>query len=246
MACLPLVVAHDGCEDSVPHTLEAVLRGLAAGADIVEVDIRVTRDGVVVLRHDGSLLVDGEEVSVADIAFAELEDLQRSGRLSDRRAVGKVTRLEEILRAASERGAAVNLDVKEDAVVDVAAEIVRQNDMNDRVVFSGCESTRARALKSRNRDCQVMLNISQEQYRLGMADYDGFVRAVCEDAVEAGCCALNIYHSFCKEELVARARPRYLPVSVWTVDDVESMSRLLELGVYSITTNRVAVLRSLM
>lgn len=241
-----MVVAHDGCEGSVPHTLEAALRGLEAGADVVEVDIRVTRDGVVVLRHDATLLVDGEEVSVGEMVFAELDGLQRSGRLTDRGPVGKITRLEEILRAAAERSAALNLDVKEDAVIEAAARIVRENEMNDRVVFSGCESARARLLKSEHRECQVMLNISQEQYRVGMADYGEFVRVVCDDAIEAGCCALNVYHSFCTDELVPRARRRFLPVSVWTVDDVESMKRLLGLGVYSITTNRVATLRSLM
>lgn len=241
-----MVVAHDGSEDSVPHTLEAALHGLAAGADIVEVDIRATRDGVVILRHDASLLVDGEEALIADIAFAELDDLQRSGRLSGREPVGKITCLEEILRATADRGAGLNLDVKEDAVIDVAARIVREAGMNERVVFSGCESARARLLKAKHRDCQVMLNVSQEQYRVGMDDYPEFVRAVCEDAIEAGCCALNIYHSFCRDELVARARYRFLPVSVWTVDDVESMTRLLGLGVYSITTNRVSTLRGLM
>jgi glycerophosphoryl diester phosphodiesterase len=48
----PLVVAHAGCEGTGPDSLESVAAGIAAGADVVEVDVRFLPDGTPVLSHD--------------------------------------------------------------------------------------------------------------------------------------------------------------------------------------------------
>lgn len=243
---LPLVTAHDGCEAAPPHTLESVLRGLAAGADFVEVDIRLTRDGVVILQHDDSITVDGVREEVADLSYSELDSMQTEGRIAERGLEGRMTRLEEILAAAKARGSVVNLDVKEDGAIDPAVRLVRTADMVRQVVFSGCEVSRARYLRSRHRDFQVLLNASGELYERGTQNRDDFVRELCDSAVEIACCGLNIYHTFCSEQLISAASLRFLPVSVWTVDDAEMMKHFLTSGVYAITTNCVSTLRSLM
>lgn len=235
----PLVVAHEGCEGAAPHSLDSVDRGLDAGADAIEVDIRRTRDGVVVLRHDPLVLVDGEGVPVSELTSIELDELATAGRIGGERPIRRITRLEEVLLRVRERGAEANLDVKEDEVVDLAVRVVRETGMVDRVVFSGCEAPRARYLKGRYRECQVLLNVSETQYRVGAVDYEEFAESVCEEAVEAGCCALNLAHRFCREEVVTRAHRRFLAVAVWTVDEPEAMQRFLDLGVDAITTKRV-------
>ena len=49
----PVVIAHAGGEGLGPeNTLEAMARSVAAGADIIDVDLRMTSDGVIVARHD--------------------------------------------------------------------------------------------------------------------------------------------------------------------------------------------------
>jgi len=49
----PLVIAHRGASGELPeHTLEAYRRGLQQGADCIEPDLVMTRDGVLVARHD--------------------------------------------------------------------------------------------------------------------------------------------------------------------------------------------------
>jgi glycerophosphoryl diester phosphodiesterase len=52
----PIVVAHRGSSEALPeHTLGAYLRAIEEGADGVECDVRLTRDGRLVCIHDGSL-----------------------------------------------------------------------------------------------------------------------------------------------------------------------------------------------
>jgi len=53
---LPLIIAHRGDQSSAPeNTLAAFRRALAAGADGVELDVRLTLDGQLVVFHDGRL-----------------------------------------------------------------------------------------------------------------------------------------------------------------------------------------------
>lgn len=47
----PLITAHSGCMGTAPNSLQSVAAGLRAGAEVIEVDVRMTRDGVA-LRMD--------------------------------------------------------------------------------------------------------------------------------------------------------------------------------------------------
>ena len=246
MQRLPLVTAHDGCEGTQPHTLQSIERALETGADVVEIDIRLTHDGVVILEHDPMLTVDGESAKLFGLTFDELDRFQRQGRIAERGPESRITRLEEVLEVLRTGASVLNLDVKEDAVIDPALALLESNSMRDRVVFSGCELPRARRLSSHNQKYQVLLNADDGQYLRGAADYEAFARELCEAAVEARCCGINVYHTFCRERLIDYAARRFLPVSAWTVDDPEQMRFLLGAGVHSITTHRVSLLRSLM
>lgn len=84
-----LVVGHRGASAERPeNTLAAVLRAHEVGADLVEVDVRMTRDGAVVLMHDESVArttrgpgrptahdaAEGAPVRVGDLTLAQLRE----------------------------------------------------------------------------------------------------------------------------------------------------------------------------
>jgi glycerophosphoryl diester phosphodiesterase len=78
------VIGHRGVVDPAgppENTLAAVERALADGADGVEVDVRVTRDGAVVCVHDPDLLrVAGIAVEVDRAAYSSMHDIRLRGR----------------------------------------------------------------------------------------------------------------------------------------------------------------------
>jgi len=52
----PLVIAHRGASAHLPeHTLAAYARAIADGADLIEPDLVMTRDGVLVARHENEI-----------------------------------------------------------------------------------------------------------------------------------------------------------------------------------------------
>ncbi|MGB7376675.1 MAG: glycerophosphodiester phosphodiesterase family protein [Rivularia sp. (in: cyanobacteria)] len=94
----PLVVAHRGASGELPeHTLQAYRRAIAQGADFIEPDLVITKDGVLIARHEPILddttniaevfgeerkstkNLDGEEVTAyfaPDFTLAEIKQLR--------------------------------------------------------------------------------------------------------------------------------------------------------------------------
>jgi glycerophosphoryl diester phosphodiesterase len=219
-----------------PNSISSVLEGLRAGADIIEVDVRVTNDGVVVLRHDEEVITPNGIRRIQDLDFEELKDLAKSE---------EITRLEEILPLILENHRMINLDVKEDSAIDPMIRTIEKYNMRDYVIISGCEKERAAYLKENYRPYQVLLNASISLLTACNGDYDSFIKVTCQDAISASCCGININYQFCREELLDHAALRCLPVFVWTVDDPLAMETFLDMGVHSITSNEVRTLMQL-
>jgi glycerophosphoryl diester phosphodiesterase len=74
----PLVVAHRGASRDLPeNTLAAFEAAIAAGADAVEFDVRMSRDGHAIVMHDASVhRTTGGEGLVRDLTLAELKRLR--------------------------------------------------------------------------------------------------------------------------------------------------------------------------
>ncbi len=110
-----MVVAHRGCwQKTSENSIDAIRACIAGGIDMVELDVRLTRDNVLVLMHDATVdrMTDGKG-KVSDLDWAQLRRLRlREGKggstaLTDRR----IPTFEEALRAAKDR-ILINLDPK--------------------------------------------------------------------------------------------------------------------------------------
>ncbi|HJV41878.1 glycerophosphodiester phosphodiesterase family protein [Caulobacter sp.] len=138
-----LVVAHRACHRAAPshgfehgvpeNSLAALERCVALGVDLVEIDVRRTRDGQLVVMHDARVdrTTDGKG-RVADLTLAEIQTL----RLKDEgRAGGSEAppTLEAVLQAARGR-ILVNVDLKGPYAAE-AAQIARRVDATDWVLF---------------------------------------------------------------------------------------------------------------
>ncbi len=71
----PLIIAHRGASARAPeNTLSAFRRAIADGADLLETDLRLTRDGALVCLHDATLeRTGGDPRPVASLTLAELK-----------------------------------------------------------------------------------------------------------------------------------------------------------------------------
>jgi glycerophosphoryl diester phosphodiesterase len=108
------------------NTIAAYEKAVAAGADFVEIDVRTTRDGALVLMHDGTVdrTTDGTG-AVAELTLREVRRLRPA-----------VPTFPEALRWGRRRGVRIDVDHKE-AEVEAIAEAIRRAGMVERVVIEG-------------------------------------------------------------------------------------------------------------
>ncbi|MGX9886236.1 glycerophosphodiester phosphodiesterase [Streptomyces sp. NPDC002276] len=203
------------------NTADSLRSALEQGADAVEFDVRVTRDGVPVLLHDETL----QRLWEVDRPLKSLSVDEVRG-LTD----GGVPTLVEALAATE--GSRVMVDLPGAADPRAArriVEVIREYGAADRAYYcAGADSMLA--VRAADPSAEIALTWTS------LAP----PRPAVLEAVRPRW--LNYRFTLVDRDLVARVhRDGYL-LSVWTPDTRRSMRRLLDLGVDSITTNRVGVL----
>lgn len=227
----PLVTAHTGCMGCPDHSLASLRAALAAGADIYEDDIQVTRDGRLVLAHDDEVsLTGGQQGRISELTLAELDEQSAEERI----------RPEAVLRWMKKTGRTMNLDIKSAACLEPAAAMLVRLEMTDQAFFSGCEYALALEADRIARQIRKLLNVNIDSFLT--SPYSDAVARACDEGRSARCLGLNIPYKLVRPELLVAARQAGLAVYVWTVSDPADMRRLAGMGVDSITTRDVTAL----
>ena len=134
------VIAHRGGAREVPeNTWSAVEHVESLGLTWMETDLHATADDVVVLSHDADLGRIGGRGTLSELTWDEAAELDAG----DGRGL---VRLDEVLEAHP--GLALNVDLKEPAVVQPALQVVRAADALDRVRFASFSARRLAAARA--------------------------------------------------------------------------------------------------
>lgn len=218
-------VAHRGDPYRVrENTIDSLRSALDRGADAVEIDVRLTRDGVPVLLHDETL----RRLWERDRPLRALTAAEVSG-LTD----GRVPTLAEALAATEESRVMLDLPGAPDLrAVRRVVDVVRECGARDRVYY--CAGARAMlAVRAADPAAEIALTWTT------LAP----PRPALLEAVRPRW--LNYRFSLVDRALAERVHRGGHLLSVWTPDTRRSMRRLLALGVDSITTNRIGTLCAL-
>ena len=139
MSRLPLIIGHRGASALAPeNTLAAFRQAVADGADGIEFDVRLARDGVAVVIHDATLERTGAlKLKVSNLTAAELQasdvgswfGKRRRTRFasSDKDFAGKPSRFSHKFLSSSKstRGPLFEMKADKGAGMELAAEVVR-------------------------------------------------------------------------------------------------------------------------
>ena len=219
---MTLAVAHRG--DPVAHrenTIAAFEAAVAAGAEMVELDVWPSADGVAAVLHDETLdRLWNVPRRVGELTIAELG------------AIG-IPSLAEALDAIPVQ---VMVDYKDASAVDPALEAVVAADALDRCVFAGENFAGHRRIRALHEDARIALTWNWPD-----RDPEPLL-----DELDAEFFNPNGALLARNPALVARMRARGTPVSTWTIDRRADMERLLDLGVAAVITNRIRDLLELL
>ncbi len=255
-----IAYAHQGGAWEWPSsTLFAIRRALEAGATAVELDVHATKDGELVVCHDETVdrTTDGTG-RIADLTLDEVRRLDNAywfipgadvtpgrpaadypyrGRAPDDPDFGIAT-LHEVLEAFP--GVVLNLDIKQTApVVDpyeaTLAGVLREHGRTaDVIVASFLDSaTDAFAAVAPEIPTSAGTNATAEFWRaVHTRAAPPALRAVAFQVPERLGDAVVV-----DEEFVAAAHAAGIAVHVWTINDAETMGRLVDLGVEGIISD---------
>jgi len=243
----PIVYAHRGASLELPeNSLEAFARALELGANAIETDAHMTRDGRVVLCHDSSgERVAGVPIAIQDATLEEVRTWNIGARFTEasRREprTYRMPTLNEALDAFPD--AFFNIDVKPVApgMVPAVLQILREARATDRVriaSFSARNLRRARALghgilgMAPADLAKVMLLPRTLATRLPIAG----------DAAQVPERAWGI--TFASTRAIDRLHACGLRVDFWTIDDPGRANELVAMGADGIVTNDVCAIRT--
>ncbi|HEX6059065.1 MAG TPA: glycerophosphodiester phosphodiesterase family protein [Gemmatimonadaceae bacterium] len=246
-----LVIAHRGASAERPeNTLESFRLALEQGADALELDVRATADGEVVVVHDATLerttslagFVRGRTVAELRAADAGARFTPDAGRTFPWRGRDvRVPTLADVLDAFP--GVPLLVEVKEPAAQEPTRRAILDAGAQARCVLASAHADALVAF----REAPFLRGASGADIsRLYFPAMLGFAPAALEAlafAVPLRWRGLTIP----TRRVVAAARRRGRPVHVWTVDEPAIALRLWERGVAGIVTNvpgRIAAARS--
>ena len=243
LAGAPVLVAHRGGAKLAPeNTLEAFRSAIDDwGADMLELDVRLTADGHVVVFHDATVdrTTDGTGL-VAELTLNEIRGLDAgyrfhdlSGEPSFRGRGVTVPTLDELMDACPRVW--LNVEAKEARVAGPLAEVVRRRGEEHRVLVTAEHERNRRDARgysgpwgASRRDCML--------FWLALRVPGGRAWTPAADAIQVP--ERWKGRRVVTERFVREAHRRNIPVHVWTVDDPDDMRRLLAWGVDAIQTDR--------
>ncbi|MFH1765632.1 MAG: glycerophosphodiester phosphodiesterase [Gemmatimonadota bacterium] len=211
------------------------------GADMLEMDVRSTQDGGVVVIHDETVdrTTDGTG-PVEDLTLGRIRELDAGhhfrdpeGNHSFRGAGVTIPTFEEVLEALP--GVRLNVEAKDVRSAPALVEIILRHEAQDRVLVA--------AEWERNRRAVTGYPGPWGASRQDLITFFFLIHTPLGRFHTPNCDALQIpetHHGIrvLSRRFLREAHARNLPIHVWTVNDPQDMVRLLEMGVDGIQTDR--------
>ena len=248
---MPIIYAHRGGAALRPeNTIEAFDHGIACGADGLEFDVHLSKDGVVVVHHDDTLeRTTSGSGRISDHTVAELATVDAGWHFGNDgsypfrgRGIGIPT-MRDVLRRYPTAPLIIELKVSGSRLARSVVDEIRAAGAVDRVAIGSFYPDALHAVRAY--EPAIATGAAKEETRwalyrswVGMSigatpyqefqvpEWSGLTPIVTRRFVEA-------------------AHRAGIPVKVWTVNAVEAMRRLVSIGVDALITDRPDLARSL-
>lgn len=236
----PQVIAHRGYSGAYPeNTRSAILGAIEIGADMVEIDVRMSRDGVPVVFHDSMLALNPRASRrIDEFTAAELKSLNIERVKGPHFRGERILTLDEALAIVQNR-IPINLDIKTPQALGPTIRHVQARHMVDETVLSGCSGAHVRRVRQQEPQLHVLMNVDDHLRTLLRVFSTRLALLIFRmQAYILQPAGLNVSHRFAADPFIRGATARNLSVWTWTVDDPLRALELADLGAVSITSNR--------
>ena len=233
-----IIIAHRGASHYYPeNTMSAFKGAVAMNAEMIELDVLMSEDGVPVVFHDEQLdaHTDGRGL-VSDYTVEELKALDAGSWFHEDFSDQRIPTLEEVLDFAAGK-IALNIEIKTEAVTDQrengieqkSIELVREHNMQNHVLFSSFNYRAVQRVKEIAPDMSVALLYNRSSSRL---------RLPHELLQKYSADAFNCSYRQLTRKRLKDLRKHQIPSFIYTVNRETQMRKLITAGVTGIFTDR--------
>ncbi len=243
----PLVIAHQGGNDLWPgNTLFAMEQAAKLGVDVLEMDLHITKDGVLVLIHDET--VDDTTDGTGEVEAMTLDEIQQldagydwsndNGTTPPFRGQGiTIPTLEEIFQTFPDYRMTIEIKKSEASMAAPFCQLIRQYEMQDQIVVASFHNERMDEFRQ---VCpEVATSSARQETTIFVLLTKVFLGRLYSPKFES----LQVPEessgiTVMTPSFVRAAHERGLAVEPWTIDDPEQMQLYIDWGVDGIMTDR--------
>jgi len=217
----PLIIAHRGASDHAPeNTMKSFALAASMGADMIELDVHLTRDGVAVVNHDADLAyTTPPKGKIKNLPLEEIRSARFHGE--------PIPTLEEAILFCRDKGIEMDIECKDEAAIGEIVRLVRAHGMEQRTLIS---DFRIRGL--------ITVRRLDTTIRTGYLTAPVIYPLAFPAALAAGAYSVNPHKFQVNKVYVELAHRLGLKVFPWTINRTDELRRMINLGVDGIITNR--------
>lgn len=235
----PRIIAHRGASAAAPeNTLAAFRLAVESGAEGVEFDVRLSKDGVPVVVHDADLIrTAGIDRAVAEITAAELGAIDNGSWFDAAFADEYVPTLAETLDVLSDLDGVVYIELKcgrgeVDPLALSVCNIAAASKVFRNVIIKGFNPAVVPVVKT------VAPNmLAYCLFDKTAADIFRSTAFIPRLAYELGADGISLHKDLVNAEMIAEAERFNLRTAAWTIDDETSFATAANFGIEDIITN---------
>jgi len=222
-----IITAHRGDSVHAPeNTIAAIKMAIDVGTDYVEIDVRQTKDNVIVLMHDSSLKrTTGVDREVKDYTYDELQTLDAGIWFGEEYKETKIPTLQEALLCSS-GNVKLNIEIKDcDDYKTVATQVIQsisECNMTDNCIISSTNYSCLQVIEKL--DSTIMTGIILEDASIGIDEYEDID-------------FFSVMFSQVTQDTVDQIHDSGKEIYAWTIDDAPAMLNAQKIGVDNIITN---------
>lgn len=231
----PIIVAHrGGAALGMENSLSCIEKGIAAGADMVEIDIHLTADNQVVVCHDRTVnRTTNGKGKIAEMTWGEIQQLRlldKEGKPSNE----TLPTLEQVLDLCRDRcNLLIEIKKKKDLYVGIEAladSLVKQHGMQNQVVFQSFNDD----VLFKLHEIDPTLRLEKLLfYKTGSLLFDGTFSSYSAEKYSF-VASFNILNAFASQRFIRKMHEADKEVKVWTVNKPKKVP----VGVDGVITNR--------
>lgn len=221
--------AHRGVASFYPeNTIEAFQEAVAVGSDGIELDVRLSHDGEIIVFHDETLRrLAGIKRQIQDMHWSELEHIRLQGFLF----AGTIPTMRQVFETLAQTKLNLNIEVKSyirnnDLLEQKLIALTDEFHMCDRVIYSSFNPQVISRFRRLN--CPSKLGLLMRRRRKKMLR---LAKSLQVDAIHPH------WHLIRSEADIQAIHQAGMAVHVWTTDEIKRAKRLMEWGADAIICN---------